>query len=318
MHTQDNRQTQNKFIISIILTGLILLAEIIGGIWSGSLALLSDAAHVFSDIFALALSYFALRLAAKPPDDNHSFGWQRAEIIAALINGSTLLIISLGIWVEAAKRWQTPLEIKSGAMMVIAIVGLVVNIIVAFILGGHNHDHEHAHDQTHDHEAEQQTKNRKGRNLNVYSAYLHVLGDIISSVGVIIAAVLIRLTSAYWIDPLISIIIGAIILVSSYRLIRKSLHILFEGVPEGISLIELKETLSSIKHIETIHDLHVWSLGSSQMAMSAHVVLTKDGFLDQAPILEQIKTLLAEKWSIHHSTVQFEEVHCDDGHGGCN
>ena len=310
MHAENNRQIQNKFILSIILTGLILVAEIIGGIWSGSLALLSDAAHVFSDIFALVLSYFALRLAARPPDDRHSFGWHRAEIIAALINGVSLLVIAVGIWVEAYKRWQAPLEIKSGGMMVIAIIGLVVNIIVAFILGGHDHDHDHDH--------EHKSPVKQARNLNVHSAYLHVIGDLISSIGVIIAALLIRLTNLNWIDPLMSIIIGAIILLSAYRLVRKSLHILFEGVPEGLSLNELKENLSALEEVETVHDLHVWSLGSSQVALSAHVVLTAEGLLDQAKMLERIKTLLDEQYGIHHTTLQFEESRCGEGQGGCN
>lgn len=310
MHAENNRKIQNKFILSIILTGLILVAEIIGGIWSGSLALLSDAAHVFSDIFALVLSYFALRLAARPPDDRHSYGWHRAEIIAALINGVSLLVIAVGIWVEAYKRWQAPLEIKSGGMMVIAIIGLVVNIIVAFILGGHDHDHDHDH--------EHKSPVKQARNLNVHSAYLHVIGDLISSIGVIIAALLIRLTNLNWIDPLMSIIIGAIILLSAYRLVRKSLHILFEGVPEGLSLNELKENLSALEEVETVHDLHVWSLGSSQVALSAHVVLTAEGLLDQAKMLERIKTLLDEQYGIHHTTLQFEESHCGEGQGGCN
>ena len=310
MHAENNRKIQNKFILSIILTGLILVAEIIGGIWSGSLALLSDAAHVFSDIFALVLSYFALRLAARPPDDRHSYGWHRAEIIAALINGVSLLVIAVGIWVEAYKRWQAPLEIKSGGMMVIAIIGLVVNIIVAFILGGHDHDHDHDH--------EHKSPVKQARNLNVHSAYLHVIGDLISSIGVIIAALLIRLTNLNWIDPLMSIIIGAIILLSAYRLVRKSLHILFEGVPEGLSLNELKENLSALEEVETVHDLHVWSLGSSQVALSAHVVLTAEGLLDQAKMLERIKTLLDEQYGIHHTTLQFEESRCGEGQGGCN
>lgn len=308
MQVQDNRKTLNRFILSIILTSLILAAEIIGGIWSGSLALLSDAAHVFSDIFALAISFFALRLASRPPDDRHSFGWHRAEVIAALINGASLLVIAIGIWVEAVKRWQSPLEIKSSEMLIIAIIGLVVNIIVAVILGGHDHEHDHVHPgEVHE-----------KRNLNVHSAYLHVLGDLISSVGVIVAALLIRLTSAYWIDPLISILIGAIIIVSAYRLLRKSLHILIEGVPEGLSIRELNQAISSIPEVVTVHDLHAWNLGSNQVAMSAHVVLSEENFQQQPLVLGSIQTMLSEKYGIRHVTLQFEQTHCDDGHGGCN
>ena len=152
----------------MILTSLILVAEIIGGLVSGSLALLSDAAHVFMDIFALALSFVALRLAIRPPDDQHSFGWHRLEVVAALINGASLFIISIGIWIEAVKRFQNPVTVRSTEMLVIAVIGLVVNVVVAFILGGHDHghthaghDHEHDHEHEHEHEHSQTTTNKK-------------------------------------------------------------------------------------------------------------------------------------------------------------
>ena len=306
MIAQSDRKIQKRFILSIILTSLILAAEVVGGLWSGSLALLSDAAHVFSDIFALALSYFALRLAARPPDDRHSFGWHRAEVIAALVNGASLLVIAIGIWVEAVKRWQAPLEIKGTEMLVIAIIGLVVNIIVAVILGGHDHTHDHPHDA------------HEKRNLNVHSAYLHVLGDLVSSIGVIAAAVIIQLTGARWIDPLISMVIGIIILVSAYRLLRSSLHILIEGVPEGLTIQQLNKVITNIEEVETVHDLHVWSLGSNQVSLSAHVVLSPENFRQQQPVLEKIRNLLAAEYGIRHTTLQFEETRCEDGCGGCN
>jgi cobalt-zinc-cadmium efflux system protein len=290
------------------LTGLILVAEIIGGIWTGSLALLSDAAHVFSDIFALGLSYFALRLTERPADDRHSYGWHRAEVIAALINGASLLVIAIGIWVEAVKRWQSPVEIKSLEMMIIAIIGLVVNAVVAFILGGHDHDAQHAYGH------EKSSK----RNLNVQSAFLHVLGDLISSVGVIIAALLIRLTGAQWLDPLISILIGGIILFSAYRVLRKSLHILFEGVPEGLSIQEINQSIKTAGDVEAVHDLHVWNVGSEDVSLSAHVVLSESGFTQQQQVLERIRKLLDTKYGISHTTLQIEEYRCDDGNGGCN
>ncbi len=310
MLTSDTRNTQKRFIFSIALTSLILVAEIIGGIWSGSLALLSDAAHVFSDIFALGLSFFALRLAARPPDDRHSYGWHRAEVIAALINGASLLVIAVGIWIEAVNRWRSPVEIKSTEMMIIAVIGLVVNIVVALILGGHDHDHEHTHAHT---------DQKKGeRNLNVHSAYLHVLGDLISSVGVIVAALLIRLTGARWIDPFISILIGGIILVSAYRVLRRSLHILNEGVPDGLSMREIHQSITSLPEIEAVHDLHVWNLGAEQVALSAHIILQPGGLSQQALVMESVKTMLATQFGIGHTTLQFEETHCGEGHGGCN
>ncbi len=307
MHTHNNQGIQRKFIISIILTSLILAAEIIGGIWSGSLALLSDAAHVFSDIFALALSYFALRLAARPPDDQHSYGWHRAEVLAALVNGVSLLVIAVSIWVEAFKRWQNPVEIRSMEMMIIAVIGLAVNVAVAVILGGHDHHHD-----------ELEVHKEKPRNLNVQSAFLHVLGDLISSLGVIVAAVLIRITSAYWIDPLISIVIGIVILLSAYRVTRKSLHILIEGVPEGMSIKKINESMRSIPAVDTVHDLHVWNLSSENISLSAHVVLSSDNTKTPEQVMAEIKTLLESEFNIQHTTLQFENIPCGDGHGGCN
>jgi len=308
--TSDTRNTQKRFIFSIALTSLILVAEVIGGIWSGSLALLSDAAHVFSDIFALGLSFFALRLAARPPDDRHSYGWHRAEVIAALINGASLLVIAVGIWVEAVNRWRSPVEIKSTEMMIIAVIGLAVNIVVALVLGGHDHDHDHQHEHS--------DQKKPARNLNVHSAYLHVLGDLISSVGVIVAALLIRFTGARWIDPLISILIGMIILVSAYRVLRRSLHILTEGVPDGLSMREIHRSITSLPEIEAVHDLHVWNLGAEQVALSAHIILQPGGLTQQALVMETVKSVLSTRFGIGHTTLQFEETHCGEGHGGCN
>jgi len=311
LHHEHNGGIQKRFIYSIVLTALILVAEIVGGIWSNSLALLSDAAHVFSDIFALGLSYLALRIAMRPPDDQHSYGWHRAEVLAALVNGVSLLVIALGIWYEAFERWKNPLQVHSTEMMVIAIIGLAVNVAVAFILGGHDHEYGQAHSSV-----EQSTK--KPRNLNVQSAFLHVIGDLISSVGVIIAAILIRITSAYWIDPLVSVLIGAIILVSAYHVTRKSLHILVEGVPEGMSVKKINETIRTVPAVETVHDLHIWNLNSENIALSAHVVLADHDSQSDEEVMNEIKALLASKFGIQHTTLQFENVPCGEGHGGCN
>lgn len=311
MHIHEKPGVEKRFIASMILTGLILAAEIFGGLLSGSLALLSDAAHVFSDIFALGLSYMALRLSARPPDDRHSFGWHRLEIIAAFINGASLLVIAFGIWIEAFKRWQNPLEIRSTEMMVIAIIGLLVNIVVAFILGGHDQEKGHTHDHA-------EGKTRKARNLNIQSAFLHVIGDLISSVGVILAAILIRFTSATWIDPLASILIGIIIFVSAYRVLRASLHILIEGVPEGLSISRIKDAMLEIKTVSTVHDLHVWNLCSDHIALSAHILLMENIDEPQSQVLEEINHLLKTEFDIQHTTLQLENNPCAEVDGGCN
>ncbi len=302
---------QRRFILSMIFTGLILVAEVVGGLLSGSLALLSDAAHVFMDLFALGLSLLALRLSSLPPDDQHSFGWHRLEVLAALINGLTLLVIAIGIWVEAIQRWRNPVEIQSTEMLIIAVIGMVANVVVALILG--SHDHEHRHEEDHSH-----AENSIRKDLNLNSAFLHVIGDAISSVGVIVAAILIQLTGKTWIDPLVSILIGLIIVVSSYRVLKGSLHILVEGVPEGLSTKKINERMTSINGVHDVHDLHVWNLCSGTVALSAHVVFDPSQRTIPDQPLQEIKKLLSEEFKIEHTTIQCEECHCLNGQGGCN
>lgn len=320
MQAKVNPALQRKFVLSILLTSVILVVEVIGGLISGSLALLSDAAHVFMDIFALVLSFLAMRLAARPADDRHSFGWNRAEVVAALINGTSLVVIAIGIWVEAYKRFLDPLVIRSSEMLVIAIIGLLVNLVVVYILGGYHpgsssHKHDHADDSGHEHSHE---NHKPRRNLNLHGAFLHVLGDAISSIGVIIAAILIRFTGAVWLDPLISILIGIIIVISAIRLLRSALHILLEGVPEGLSVREINERLRTLPMVSHVHDLHIWSLSSETVALSAHVTLDEVHPADPEIALEQIQTLLDSDFNIQHTTIQFEKTPCQDGHGGCN
>jgi len=310
MHFRINPALQKRYILAIILTSLILVAEVAGGIISGSLALLSDAAHVFMDIFALALSFFAMRLAARPPDDRHSYGWHRAEVMAALINGSSLVIIAIGIWIEAFKRYRNPVEIRSTEMLIIAVIGLVVNLVVALILGGHA---AHAHE-----EEDHQSGHEPRQNLNLRSAFLHVLGDAISSVGVIVAAILISFTGANWLDPLISVMIGVIIVISAWRVLRSSLHILLEGVPEGLSVSKINESLRSVAAVSSIHDLHIWNLSSDSVALSVHITLDQTEQQNPEITLAKIKEVLDRDFDIQHITIQFEKTPCQNDQGGCN
>lgn len=211
MHNHNIESNSKKLFISIALTALIFIAEFGGGLWTGSLALLSDSAHVFMDVFALLLSYLAIRAAKLPANDRHTYGYHRMQVLAALANGATLLFISFEIIKEAINRFQNPEPIVAGPMLLIAIVGLVVNVIVALVL--REHDHE---------------------DLNTRAAFLHVLGDALASVGVIGAGIAIYFTGLLWIDPLMSVLISVLILVSSGRLLKETVHILAEGIPDGI------------------------------------------------------------------------------------
>ena len=250
MHQHNSKKNSKKLFLSIALTGVIFAAEFIGGLWTGSLALLSDSAHVFMDIFALGLSYLAIRVSALPANDRHTYGYHRMQVLAALANGATLLLISFEILREAIHRFQNPQPVLAGPMLAIAGIGLFVNIIVALVL--HDHDHE---------------------DLNVRSAFLHVIGDALASVGVIAAGVAIFFTGQLWIDPLVSVLISLLILVSSGRLLKETVHILTEGIPEGMTASEVAMTMKAVAGVEEIHDLHIWTVSPGFVAFSAHVIL---------------------------------------------
>lgn len=284
-HTQTG--VERRFLLSIGLTLAIFAAELIGGFWTGSLALLSDAAHVIMDAAALLISFVALRLSSRPADDRHSYGYHRLEVIAALANGLTLAVVSIGIWSEAIQRFRDPQPVRGVEMLVIAVIGLVVNLVVARILHGHDHD---------------EGSEFARKDLNVRSAFLHVVGDAVSSVGVIVAAGLIWLTDWLWVDPVVSILIGILIAFSAYRVLRGSLHILLEGVPEGLSVADIRTSIRGINGVEDIHDLHVWSICSGHPALSAHILTCAEA----NEVRQRVNQHLKETYGIEHTTLQME------------
>ncbi len=281
---------EGRFGLALALTGLILAAEIIGGLWTGSLALLSDAAHVFMDMFALALSYGAIRLAALPASGSHTYGFHRMKVIAAFINGATLLLIAFEIFREAWERFQNPAPILAGPMLMIAAIGLIVNLVVVFVLKEHDHD-----------------------DLNTRAAFLHVLGDALASVGVIIAGVVILFTGWLWVDPLVSVLIAGIILLSSGRVLRQSLHILNEGAPEGLNVTEVGQAMRQVSGVNEVHDLHVWTVSPGYVALSAHVVLADQVLSQTGPVMAELKEIIAHQFGIEHTTIQFECHNCGQG-----
>ncbi len=300
-HSEETN-LQRRFVWALILTGGILIVEIVGGLWSGSLALLSDAGHVFVDAFALALSYIAIRFSSRPADSQHTYGFHRMEVLAALVNGALLIIIVVEILREAWHRWQQPVNIKSTEMLIIAVIGLAVNIVVAIVLGGHHH----AHDEEHDHES-----SSTERNLNVQSAYLHVIGDAAASVSVILAAAAIALTNWTWLDPLVSVLISLLIAVSAWRVLREAFHILMEGTPRGVSLEAITQGITAIPGVESVHDLHVWSLCPDNIALSAHIVA--DPHVQPDALIAAINSWLYDHAGISHTTLQIENSPCGQG-----
>ncbi len=266
--------------IVLVVTGLFMVAEVVGGILADSLALLADAGHMFTDAGALGLSLFAMRLAQRPPSPEKTYGYVRLEILAALVNGAALLVISGLICWEAYQRVQQPREVDGPVMLAVASAGLVVNVVGAFLL------HRHAHD-----------------NLNVRGAYLHVLGDLLGSVGAIAAGLVILFTGWMPADPLISVFIALLILVSAWQLVREATDVLLEAAPSHIDVEEVLRDLEGIPDLSDVHDLHVWTLTSGFVALSGHGVI--DEPRHQRLVLGEIRDRM-EGHGIHHVTFQLE------------
>ncbi len=288
--SRDTRKIEGRFVTALALTALILIVEVAGGVVTHSLALLSDAAHVLLDMLALGMSYVALRLAARPADDRHTYGYHRFEVLAALANGSLLLLMSFGIFREALRRLNAPEPVLAGPMLVVALIGLAVNLVVMRVLGDHDHD-----------------------DLNVRSAWLHVLGDMLSSVGVIAAGLIILLTGWTLADPLVSMLIGLVILVGTGRVLRQALHILLEGTPEGLSPGQVTRTMREVPGVSEVHDLHIWTVSPGYIALSAHVVLDERSFPEAQDVQSGLRQMLAGRFSIHHTTIQVECADCGQG-----
>lgn len=278
-----DQSISKRLIFAISLTTITLVAEIIGGIWSNSLALLSDAGHVFLDLFALVLSLGAIKLAAQPPGDHHSYGWHRAEVLASLINGLTVFLMAVGILYEGSKRLISPEAVQTMPMLVIAVLGLIANLLAAKGLHGHAHN-----------------------DLNVRSAFLHVLGDAAASVGVIVGAILMHYTGWYQADPLLSIAIGLLILVGAGRVLREAVHILMEGVPRGMSVEQVAVTIRAIEGVADVHHLNVWSVCSHIFALSAHVEIAPEFEGERSHLLHEIEHELEHEFHITHTTIQLD------------
>lgn len=268
------------------LTATFLVVELVGGLLTKSLALISDAAHMFTDTAALAIALVAIQIAKRPADKARTFGYYRFEILAAAFNALLLFGVALYILYEAYQRLKSPPEIESTGMLVIAVVGLLVNLASMRILSG-----------------------GKDQSLNIKGAYLEVWSDLLGSLGVIIGAVIIRLTGATWVDSMVAVLIGLWVLPRTWILLKSSLNILLEGVPEEIEIDKVESALLSIKGVKSIHDLHVWALTSGKVSLTVHLV--NDALINaEREILPAIRDLLADQFGITHITVQCELTPC--------
>jgi cobalt-zinc-cadmium efflux system protein len=276
--------------LAFFLTLIILAAELIGGILANSLALLSDAGHVVTDIFALGLAWFAVVQAERPANARKTFGYHRVGILAALVNALTLIIIALAIIWEAIQRFQHPQAIQPLPMFISAGIGIIVNLFIGFGL------------------------RKEEGNLNVRAAMLHVFGDVGASVAVIVAGIIILLTGITIFDPLLSIAIALLIAVGAWRVLRETTDILLEAVPKGIPMEGLVRDMEDIEGVRSVHDLHVWSISSDRYALSCHTLIDNIPSSASASILQSMTTMLSEKYHIGHSTIQFE---CEAHEGAC-
>ena len=312
--TQSTKGYQRTLLISfVIITGYMFI-EAIGGWLTGSLALLSDAGHMLSDSIALGATLMAFKIGEKVATRQKTFGYKRFEILVAGVNGATLVIIAVMIFYEAIKRFNSPPEIATQGMLIIATIGMLVNILVAWLMhrgnsAGDNHDHDTSHGNNQiTADSANKDKTTKPTNLNMQSAYLHVLSDLMGSVAAIIAALLMMGFGWVWADAAASVIVAVLIIVSGYRVVRDSVHILMEGTPKGISIEMVEAQMITHPQVIKIHDLHVWSITSGLNALSCHVVVDGEMSIHKASLLISELEVRLQDLGINHATIQVESL----------
>lgn len=284
-HMKEQNRTQKTLWVTLLLTLFFTIVEIIGGLLSNSLALLSDSMHMISDVLALGLSMLALYLARRPPDKKYTFGYLRFEIIASFLNGLALGVIAVGIFIEGIKRFLHPEPIQFKLMLIIASIGLVVNVVLTLVLHRSMEDEE---------------------NLNIQSALWHFIGDLLSSVGVIVSAILIYFTGLRFFDPLISMVIGFILFFGGFKIIRESYRILMESVPDKFDLDEIRRDIAVVEGVEDVHETHLWAISTDHYSLTAHVFV--DPRIQPFCIILAVNEVLEKKYGITHSTIQMEHA----------
>ncbi len=274
-------RSRGRLTATLVVTAAFLLVEVAGALWSGSLALLADAGHMLTDVGGLALALFAIWIAARPPTPEKTYGYYRAEILAALVNALVLLVVAGGVLFEAYRRLLAPPDVLGGPMLAVAVVGLAANVGCAWLL----HDDAAA-------------------SLNVRGAYLHVLGDALASIGVILAAAIVLWTGWTMADPLAGVAIALVIVPRTWGLLRQAVNVLLEGTPPHLDLGEIEAAMRGVSGVRRVHDLHVWALTSGREAMSAHVVVEDVGESDR--LLRELHEVLHARFGIDHTTIQLE------------
>lgn len=281
------RQSTRRLSISLVLTLGFVFLEAAAGLFSNSLALLTDAAHNLTDVIALALSWFAIRITTRPANERKTYGYHRVGILVALINSTTLVLISLGIFYEAWRRFLFPPDVQSGVLIGVGLIAVLVNIVTAMLV--------HKGSDT---------------DLNLRSAFVHLMGDVLSTIGAVIAGVAIYFTGANWLDPLVSVLIGFLILYNAWGILREALDILLEAKPRDINSNRLVEDMLEIEGVLGVHDLHIWSITQNLRTMSAHILTADLPISAGADIQRQISEMVSRRYNIAHATLQLECVDC--------
>ena len=279
--------SRRRLVLVLSLTSVYLIAEALGGWWTGSLTLLADAGHMLTDVAAMTLALVAVWFGSRPATSQKTFGYYRLEILAALVNGVTLVLISFLIIYEAYQRWSSPPVVRSGPMIAIATGGLVINLACAWILHG-----------------------RHEIDLNIRGAWLHVISDALGSVAAIIAGILMSVYGWYVADPLFSIVIGLLIVWSSWTLIRESTNVLLEGTPSHINLAAVESAILETDGVSGVHDLHIWTITSGREALSAHVIHSDR--VSQPELLRDLRAKLHDQFGVDHLTIQMETSDFED------
>ncbi|MBN2425115.1 MAG: cation transporter [Calditrichaceae bacterium] len=295
MHSHNHTEHQHhhyhvapwRLLVTIVLNFIITIAQIIGGILSGSLSLISDALHNFSDGIAIIISYIAIRLNKKPKNFKYTFGYKRAEILAAVFNAAVLIGIGFYLLIEAYERFRNPVVIEGKLMTTVAIIGLLANFLGIILL-----------------------KPGTSNNMNIRSAYLHLMSDTFSSVGVVLGGLAIYFFNIYWIDPVLTLIISIYIIKESYSIIKESIDLLMMAAPSNISIPEIEEKLSRINNINNLHHVHLWRINDTDIHFEAHVETDDIPISKTDDILRQIEQVLKENFGIYHVTIQFECQKC--------
>ena len=289
------RSTIRRLALSLGLTAVFVVVEVVAGLFANSLALLTDAAHNATDAIALALTWWALRITTRPANSGKTYGYHRAGILVALVNSTTLVLISLGIFYDAYRRLMAPPLVKADILIGVGLAAVAVNVVTALLVRrGSNHD------------------------LNLKSAYVHLMGDVLSTVGAVAAGITIRFTGMDWLDPLVSIFIGLLILWNAWGIMRESVSILMESTPTDIDMEALQKDIMTVEGVRGVHDLHVWSIAQSLRSLSAHIITDDIPISETVAVQSAISELLGQKYAIGHATLQLEcadcitpELYCD-------